>query len=133
MLPQDAVLEHHAVAITGGEIVDVLPASAAAQRYPGAQVIDLPDHAVIPGLINLHTHTAMTLMRGMADDLPLMAWLQHHIWPTESRVVNADFVHDGALAKYTESLDIRRALEQELGTPARIHDRRDQVLCPQYY
>ena len=104
VLPQDAVLKHHAVAITGGEIVDVLPASAAAQRYPGAQVIDLPDHAVIPGLINLHTHTAMTLMRGMADDLPLMAWLQHHIWPTESRVVNADFVHDGALLACAEML-----------------------------
>jgi 5-methylthioadenosine/S-adenosylhomocysteine deaminase len=104
VLPRDAVLEHHAVAVTGGAIVDILPASTAAQRYPGAHIIDLPDHAVVPGLINLHTHAAMTLMRGLADDLPLMTWLQQHIWPVESRVVSADFVRDGALLACAEML-----------------------------
>ena len=102
--PSDTVLEHHAVAITYGEIVDVLPAAAAIARYPGAQLVDLPDHALIPGLINLHTHAAMTLMRGLADDLPLMTWLQQHIWPVESRVVSADFVRDGTLLACAEML-----------------------------
>ena len=104
VLPRDVVLEHHAVAIAQGAIVDVLPSSAALHRYPSAQIVDLPDHVVIPGLINLHTHAAMTLMRGLADDLPLMTWLHEHIWPVESRIVNADFVRDGTLLACAEML-----------------------------
>ena len=104
VLPRDAVLEHHAVVIAHGAIAGVLPSSTALERYPSAQVIDLPDHVLIPGLINLHTHTAMTLMRGLADDLPLMTWLRDHIWPVESRIVNADFVRDGALLACAEML-----------------------------
>ncbi len=104
VLPRNATLEHHAIAIANGVIVDLLPASNALGRYPSAQVIDLPDHAVIPGLINLHTHAAMTLMRGLADDLPLMTWLRDHIWPVESRLVSADFVRDGALLACAEML-----------------------------
>jgi 5-methylthioadenosine/S-adenosylhomocysteine deaminase len=104
VLPRSAMLEHHAIAIANGVIVDLLPVSAAAERYPSAKRIDLPDHAVIPGLINLHTHAAMTLMRGLADDLPLMTWLRDHIWPVESRVLNADFVRDGALLACAEML-----------------------------
>ena len=104
VLPRDAVLEHHSVAFTRGEIVDVIPTSVAIERYPAAHVINLPDHAVIPGLINLHTHAAMTLMRGLADDLPLMTWLQNHIWPVESRVVSVDFVRDGTLLACAEML-----------------------------
>jgi 5-methylthioadenosine/S-adenosylhomocysteine deaminase len=104
VVPKQVTLAHHAIAIANGVIVDLLPASVALQRYPSAQVIDLSNHAVIPGLINLHTHAAMTLMRGLADDLPLMTWLRDHIWPVESRIVSADFVRDGALLACAEML-----------------------------
>jgi len=104
VLPRDTILEHHAVVVENGAIADVLPINAAVERYPSAQVVNLPDHVLIPGLINLHTHAAMTLMRGLADDLPLMTWLHDHIWPVESRVVDADFVRDGSLLACAEML-----------------------------
>ena len=104
VVPDGVVLEHHAVAISDCAITDVLPQSAAAERYPDATAVNLPDHVLIPGLINLHTHAAMTLMRGMADDLPLMTWLQNHIWPVESRVTSAEFVRDGSLLACAEML-----------------------------
>ncbi len=89
MIPVDrpqVVLEHHAVAIAGGHIHELLPLAEARDRYPGARRTELPSHALIPGLINLHTHAAMTLMRGLADDRALMDWLQDHIWPAETRL-----------------------------------------------
>ncbi len=104
VLPRDVLLEHHAVVVKDGAITDMLPVSAALERHPAATVIDLPHHALIPGLINLHTHAAMTLMRGVADDLPLMPWLRDHIWPVESKVVNAEFVRDGTLLACAEML-----------------------------
>src|SRR5207244_2548900 len=58
----------------------------------------------IPGLVNLHTHAAMTLLRGLADDLPLMAWLRDHIWPAEARHVSPEFVYDGTLLACAEML-----------------------------
>jgi 5-methylthioadenosine/S-adenosylhomocysteine deaminase len=66
--------------------------------------VELPDHALIPGLVNAHTHAAMTLMRGLADDLPLMSWLEDHIWPAEKRHVSPEFVRDGTLAACAEML-----------------------------
>jgi 5-methylthioadenosine/S-adenosylhomocysteine deaminase len=102
--PSDHVLEHHALAIAHGRIVAVLPSSEAKNRYAAVEEIDLPRHALIPGLVNAHTHAAMTLLRGLADDLPLMSWLQDHIWPTEHRWVNADFVRDGAELAIAEML-----------------------------
>jgi len=76
----------------------------ARERYPGARRTELPGHALIPGLINLHTHAAMALMRGIADDRALMDWLQNHIWPVETRLVSADFVRDGTLLACAEML-----------------------------
>jgi len=102
--PAGIVLDHHSVAISGGLIEAVLPTAEAMAAYPGHARIDLPDHALIPGLVNLHTHAAMTLMRGMADDLPLMRWLQEHIWPAESKHVSAQFVRDGTLLACAEML-----------------------------
>jgi 5-methylthioadenosine/S-adenosylhomocysteine deaminase len=104
VIPRDTVLEDHAIVITNGAIVDVLPVNIAAERYLSECVINLPDHVVIPGLINLHTHAAMTLMRGVADDLPLMTWLREHIWPVELRITGADFVRDGSLLACAEML-----------------------------
>ncbi len=100
----DVVLKDHAVAIHKGRILAILPASQARNRYKAERETRLEDHILIPGLINLHTHAAMSLMRGMADDLPLMEWLQKHIWPTEAEHMSAQFVHDGTLLACTEML-----------------------------
>jgi 5-methylthioadenosine/S-adenosylhomocysteine deaminase len=102
--PAAAVLADHAVVIETDRIAAVLPAADALARYPDAPRVLLPDHALIPGLVNLHTHAAMTLMRGMADDLALMDWLQNHIWPAETRMVSNEFVHDGTLLACAEML-----------------------------
>ena len=102
--PAGAVFERHAVVIRDGRIVELLATEAARRRHPDAKVIELAEHALIPGLVNLHTHAAMTLLRGIADDLALMAWLQDHIWPAENRLVSDAFVHDGALLACAEML-----------------------------
>ncbi len=93
--PAGVVLDDHSVVVTGTRIEALLPHSEAAARYPDAQVVELPGQVLIPGLVNTHTHAAMTLLRGFADDLPLLEWLEHRIWPTEGRWVDADFVTDG--------------------------------------
>jgi 5-methylthioadenosine/S-adenosylhomocysteine deaminase len=102
--PAATVLTDHAVVIEGSRIAAVLPVADGWARYPDAPRTLLPEHILIPGLVNLHTHAAMSLMRGMADDLPLMDWLQHHIWPAEARMVSDDFVHDGTLLACAEML-----------------------------
>lgn len=102
--PREAVLEDHAVVVSGGVIREVLPVREARSRYPAARRTELPGHALIPGLINLHTHAAMTLMRGLADDRALMDWLRNHIWPVEARLVTGDFVRDGTLLACAEML-----------------------------
>ena len=104
MEPPGAVLPEHAVAIRGGIIEAVLPSAEAEARFPGFPREHLAEHALIPGLVNAHTHAAMALMRGLADDLPLMHWLQEHIWPAESRHVSAQFVRDGTLLACAEML-----------------------------
>jgi len=102
--PDNTVLEHHSVAVLNGRIVDILPTEIARLRYEATQVVEKPSHALIPGLVNAHTHASMTLLRGIADDLPLMEWLQNHIWPAEARWVGAEFVFDGTLLALAESL-----------------------------
>ncbi|NND53832.1 MAG: TRZ/ATZ family hydrolase [Gammaproteobacteria bacterium] len=94
--PAGAILEDHAVAVGDGRILSVGPANELREAHPDADWIDRPDHALIPGLVNAHTHAAMNLLRGYADDLPLDTWLAEHIWPAEGRWVNRDFVRDGA-------------------------------------
>jgi 5-methylthioadenosine/S-adenosylhomocysteine deaminase len=93
--PAGTVLEDHALVVRDGRIVDVLPADFARQSWTAAETLTLPQHAVLPGLVNLHTHAAMSLLRGLADDLPLMDWLQHHIWPAEGAHVSRRFCEDG--------------------------------------
>ncbi|TAK81980.1 MAG: TRZ/ATZ family hydrolase [Betaproteobacteria bacterium] len=101
--PAAAILTDHAVALRDGKIEALLPA-AEAGRFAGYDRIELPNHVLIPGLVNAHTHAAMTLMRGLADDLPLMRWLQEHIWPAEMKHVSPDFVRDGTLLACAEML-----------------------------
>lgn len=93
--PAGLVLEAHALAVDGGRIIAVLPVAEARERFQPAEIRDLPGHALMPGLVNLHTHSGMSLLRGVADDLALLDWLQNHIWPAESANVNATFCEDG--------------------------------------
>jgi len=102
--PARSVLPGHAVVVDGGRIVAVLPAAEARAKYSSRRHVALTEHALIPGLVNLHTHAAMTLMRGLADDLTLMDWLNHHIWPAEIRHVSDEFVYDGTRLACAEML-----------------------------
>ncbi|MBX9348179.1 TRZ/ATZ family hydrolase [Chromobacterium vaccinii] len=90
------VLENHAIAIRDGKIAAIIPAADAAGLEAGER-LELPDHVLMPGLINLHGHSAMSLLRGLADDKVLMDWLTNYIWPTEGKHVHDDFVFDGSL------------------------------------
>ncbi len=102
--PRGLVLEDAAVAIRQGRIVAILPIGEMRQRFHAADTSRLTQHALIPGLVNLHTHAAMTPMRGLADDRPLMEWLEGHIWPAEAQAVSSAFVHDGTLLGCAEML-----------------------------
>jgi 5-methylthioadenosine/S-adenosylhomocysteine deaminase len=102
--PAGAVLEGHGVALRDGTIEAVLPLGAAEARFASYERIELREHLLIPGLVNAHTHAAMALMRGLADDLPLMRWLEEHIWPAEAKHVSAQFVRDGTLLACAEML-----------------------------
>jgi len=95
VVPHGEVLSGHSVAISGDRIVALLP-RAEARAIEAASVLELPDHVLLPGLVNAHGHAAMTLLRGYADDKPLMPWLEQHIWPLEAAHVSAGFVRDGA-------------------------------------
>lgn len=102
--PAKTILEHHSLIIDDETIIDCLPTSEARSRYPDASEERFDQHVLLPGLVNLHAHMAMTLLRGVADDLPLMTWLQEHIWPLEGRWVREDFVYDGTLIAAAEML-----------------------------
>ena len=94
--PDGLVLEQHTLVIGDGRILEILPTDEARGRYSDAPHEDFPAHALIPGLINAHTHAAMSLMRGIADDRPLMEWLTDHIWPLEQKWMGEAFVRDGS-------------------------------------
>ncbi|MFW5824827.1 MAG: TRZ/ATZ family hydrolase [Marinobacter sp.] len=98
------VLEDHALLVLGSRIEAILPQRDADQAYHAREVIDLPSHVVLPGLINMHGHAAMSLFRGLADDLPLMTWLNEHIWPAEGRFVSERFIADGTQLAMAEML-----------------------------
>lgn len=106
VIPRNTVLENHTVVFSGGRIADILPTEAARVRYAGleAKTMRLPAGVVMPGLINLHTHAAMNLLRGRGADLPLMDWLTKEIWPAEGRLMSAEFVHDGSLIAGVEMI-----------------------------
>ncbi len=102
--PAMRVLEEHSVAVRDGRILAVLPQHEARATYSAAERVSLPQHALIPGMVNLHTHAAMALMRGYADELPLSQWLQQRIWPAEAKHVSPRFVYDGTLLACAEML-----------------------------
>ncbi len=96
IVPSHAVLPQHSVAIHQGCIVALLPTAQARAQYTAKTVVDLAQSVVMPGLINAHTHLAMNLLRGVADDLPLMTWLNEHIWPLEAQLMSHEFVKAGS-------------------------------------
>ena len=98
------LLEHYSVIVQNDTIVDMLSTELARNQYTSTDTVSLDEHILIPGLINLHTHAAMNLMRGIADDLPLMQWLNEHIWPAERAVVSNDYVKDASLHACAEML-----------------------------
>jgi len=100
----DSALPDHSLAVDAGRIAARLPRAEAEAQIEARRVLDLPGHALIPGLINAHTHSPMTLLRGLADDLPLMTWLHEHIWPAEGRWVDWEFVADGTRLAVLEML-----------------------------
>ncbi len=106
IIPVDTpgALAAHSLIVDGGRIVALVPAAVAGQRFAPREHIELPRHALIPGLVNAHTHAAMTLFRGIADDVPLDVWLEQHIWPREGRFAAPDFVYDGARLAAAEML-----------------------------
>ncbi len=102
--PAGQVLDYHSVLISKGRIQAIVPTTQARVECHADQVIELPQHVLLPGLINAHTHSPMSLFRGLADDLPLMPWLQEYIWPAEARWVSENFVADGSRLAIAEML-----------------------------
>ncbi len=132
--PHAVVLDEHAVAVHDGVIVAVLPIAEARQRFAPTTTVSRPYSAVLPGLVNAHTHNPMTLLRGIADDLPLKVWLQEHIWPIEGAVISPAFVADGITLAMAEMLrggttcvnenyffpDVQAAVYRQHGFRARV-------------
>jgi 5-methylthioadenosine/S-adenosylhomocysteine deaminase len=104
MASGSTVLTEHALVIEGERIAAVLPWAEAEAKYPSAERVELGAHVLIPGLINGHTHSAMSLLRGVADDVPLMDWLNNHIWPLEKKWVSEDWTYQGSLLSAAEAL-----------------------------
>lgn len=99
VIPVDAkesVLEHHSVVVNDGRIIALVPQEKAKLKYTATDTHQMNEHCIMPGLINNHAHSAMSLLRGLADDLPLMTWLNDHIWPAEKQWVSDGFVEAGS-------------------------------------
>jgi 5-methylthioadenosine/S-adenosylhomocysteine deaminase len=101
--PAGVVLLEHGLGIRDGRIALIAP-RAEALKHNALQTLELPGRLITPGLVNAHGHAAMTLFRGLADDLPLMTWLEQHIWPAEAKWVNEQFVQDGTELAIAEML-----------------------------
>jgi len=107
VIPVDAknsVLEDYSIVINDGDILALISQEQVTQKYSATVEHHFDNHCLMPGLINNHTHSAMSLLRGLADDLPLMTWLNEHIWPTEKRFVSAQFVEAGSQLAIAEML-----------------------------
>ncbi|WP_137817996.1 TRZ/ATZ family hydrolase [Pseudomonas sp. 2FG] len=101
--PAGVVLHEHGLGIRDGRIALIAP-RAEALKHSAREVRELPGMLLTPGLINAHGHAAMTLFRGLADDLPLMSWLEQHIWPAEAKWVDETFIRDGTELAIAEQL-----------------------------
>ncbi|CAI5721104.1 unnamed protein product [Hyaloperonospora brassicae] len=104
VIPRNAILSDHAIVVDKSRIVALLPRVEAITRFVGVDERHLSAHIVTPGLVNLHTHSAMTLLRGLADDKALCDWLVQDIWPTEAAFVCPEFVKAGMTHAVAEML-----------------------------
>lgn len=104
VVPSNVLLEHHAVVIDVEKIIDICPISEVLLSYQANEIVKLDNHVLMPGLVNLHAHAAMSLMRGLADGQALQPWLHEHIWPAESKLVSPEFVYDGTVLAAAEML-----------------------------
>ncbi len=104
VIPENRVLENCALIVHDGEIINIVPERQVDELFEAAEHIQLEQHVLLPGLINCHTHAAMSLLRGYADDKSLKTWLEEHIWPAEARWVSEEFVYDGTLLAIAEML-----------------------------
>lgn len=104
VVPDVTAREGLCLAVRDGRILELLPREQALARYAPAEVHERPDHVLMPGLVNAHTHAAMSLMRGFADDLSLQAWLREKVWPTEMRFATPEYVTDGVRLAVAEML-----------------------------
>ncbi|MEM8500884.1 MAG: TRZ/ATZ family hydrolase [Pseudomonadota bacterium] len=100
----DTIIERGSIAVRNDCILGVCTQAEYQQRFYAEQIIDMPGHLLCPGFVNGHNHAAMSLLRGFADDLPLMTWLEQHIWPTESQYVDEEFAEDGVRLAIAEML-----------------------------
>lgn len=98
------VLLQHSLIVENGRITACLPWRDADEQFPHLPAQDARDSILMPGLINAHTHLAMNLLRGFADDTPLQQWLENHIWPTERAHMGTSFVADGSELAIAESI-----------------------------
>ena len=104
VVPHGVVLENHTVVVTADRIVALLPREQAHARFAPRKTVSRPESILLPGLVNAHTHNPMTLMRGVADDLPLMPWLTEHVWPIEAAVMSPAYIADGVELAVAEML-----------------------------
>lgn len=104
MAPGKKLFKEHSIAIDNGRIAAILPTEEIHDNLTAEHEVDCAQHALIPGLINLHTHATMSLFRGLADDLPLMQWLHDHIWPAEQKWISPEFINDGSRLAIAEML-----------------------------
>ena len=104
VIPRDNILEDHALVIEDGTIRAILPRHEALAQHPGAEHHHREGHALIPGLVNAHTHAGMSLLRGVGSDRPLMDWLKRYIWPAEGRLLSPEFVRAGTRLSVAEML-----------------------------
>ena len=96
IVPKGVILENSALAVNAGRIVDILPIETAEKTYQAQKVFRFPTSALLPGFVNLHSHAAMNLVRGLGADLPLMDWLTKEIWPAEGKLMSPEFVAEGS-------------------------------------
>lgn len=102
--PKGLILEHSCIVISKNKIIDILATDTAKTKYKASLTIDLPKHALMPGLINSHTHTPMVILRGLGDSLPLKNWLEDCIWPAENKLMSELFIKEGTRLGIAEML-----------------------------
>jgi 5-methylthioadenosine/S-adenosylhomocysteine deaminase len=104
IVPEKTCYQDHAVVVHQGKIVALLPSDEVDKQFSAKETVKRPHHVLMPGFVNCHTHLAMNLLRGLADDLVFVDWLQNYIWPVEGKLVSPEFVCDGTQLALSEMI-----------------------------